>query len=163
MCRLISFILNRIPHYGVCRFHPHPQGGRRGPPSPWLPADQRHALPDGPSHDPLITPDQLWGIVGESLDPLYILVLLYSGKRRQVTYQVLKIWVIDVFIFYFVCSSSRTNLMYFNFINRRLPTRRDLILGRLRPFQFPQKGHLHWNDNNSKNNGLFLAIFILHS
>ena len=38
-----------------------------------------------------------------------------------------------------------------------------LILGRLRPFQFPQKGHLNWNDNNSKNNGIFLAIFILHS
>ena len=41
--------------------------------------------------------------------------------------------------------------------------KKGLILGRLRPFQFPQKGHLHWNDNNSKNNGLFLAIFILHS
>ena len=47
--------------------------------------------------------------------------------------------------------------------NSSASRKKGLILGRLRPFQFPQKGHLNWNDNNSKNNGLFLAIFILHS
>ena len=43
--------------------------------------------------------------------------------------------------------------------NSSASRKKGLILGRLRPFQFPQKGHLHWTDNNL----LFLAIFILHS
>ena len=35
-------------------------------------------------------------------------------------------------------------------INSSASRKKGLILGRLRPFQFPQKGHLNWNDNNSK-------------
>ena len=66
--------------------------------------------------------------------PKYV-VTFYTTCKCICTIQHVSIFLLEWYNPEFISSASR---------------KKGLILGRLRPFQFPQKGHLTWNDNNSK-------------